>query len=360
MRCDEETTVRRAPVQGIGPASRRCEGLSASAAIPLRSGRRFPVAVSPAVSFSVSLVYRCHPFSQPFKQDAEQDICARRNLDHCHLHGPGLGHLGAFLIVMKLEAGQPALLIDEKGRHFLLKLDPQRTFQYHKGHIAHSELIGLEDGSWVTASTGSQLLLIRPRLADYILKMKRGAQIVYPKDIGPIMVFGDIGPGLTVLEAGTGSGALTLGLTRAVGPSGRVVTVELREDHAAHARKALERWFGAIPENLTLLTADVTEHVETVQPDRIVLDLPEPGPILEKASEHQPNGGGFIAYLPTIPQVQGLVEQARALGCWAEIEIKEFLFRDWNVSGRSVRPQHEMIGHTGFLVFMRKTEISTD
>ena len=257
---------------------------------------------------------------------------------------------------MKLEAGQPALLIDEKGRHFLLKLDPERTFQYHKGNIAHSDLIGVEDGSWVTSSTGSQLLLLRPRLADYILKMKRGAQVVYPKDLGPIMIFGDIAPGLTVLEAGTGSGALALGLTRAVGPNGRVVSVEIRDDHAAHARKTLERWFGAVPDNLTLLIGDVAEEVEPVRPDRIVLDLPEPEPVLEKASEHQANGGVFTAYLPTVPQVQSLVERARALGCWAEIEVKEFLFRDWNVTGRSVRPKHEMIGHTGFLVFMRKTE----
>ncbi len=256
---------------------------------------------------------------------------------------------------MKLEAGEPALLIDEKGRHFLLKLDPERTFQYHNGTIPHSDLIGLEDGSWVTASSGGRLLLIRPRLADFILKMKRGAQIVYPKDLGPILVFADIAPGITVLEAGTGSGALTIGLTRAVGPNGRVVSVEMRDDHAAHARRTVERWFGQVPGNLTLVIGDVAEEIEALRPDRIVLDLPDPAPALEKASEHQPNGGIFTSYLPTVPQVQSLVEQARVLGCWAEIEVKEFLFRDWNVVGRSVRPKHRMIGHTGFLVFIRKT-----
>ena len=255
---------------------------------------------------------------------------------------------------MPFEPGEPALLIDSKGRHFLLKLDPGRTFQYHQGTIAHSDLIGSEDGTWLEASSGGKLLLLRPRLADFILKMKRGAQVVYPKDIGPILVYADIGPGMTVLEAGTGSGALTLGLTRAVGPTGKVISVELRDDHAAHARKTVERWFGEVPANLDLRSGDVADAVAGVAPDRIVLDVPEPGPTLEAAAEHQPGGGVFCAYLPTIPQVQSLVERARDVGSFAEIEVKEFLFRDWNVAGRSVRPEHNMIGHTGFLIFMRK------
>jgi tRNA (adenine57-N1/adenine58-N1)-methyltransferase catalytic subunit len=261
---------------------------------------------------------------------------------------------------MKLETGQPALLIDEKGRHFLLKLDPARTFQYHNGMISHTDLIGLEDGSWVTASSGGKLLLLRPRLADFIMKMRRGAQIVYPKDLGPILVYADVAPGMTVLEAGTGSGALAIALTRAVGDTGRVVSVEVRDDHAAQARKAIERWFGKIPETLTLQRGDVAEQVEGIKPDRVVLDLPDPAPVLEKAAKHQPNGGIFTAYLPTIPQVQSLVELARSLGCWAEIEVKELLIRDWNVHGRSVRPEHQMTGHTGFLVFMRKVDRLSD
>jgi tRNA (adenine57-N1/adenine58-N1)-methyltransferase len=137
---------------------------------------------------------------------------------------------------MTFRAGEPALLIDSRGRQFLLKLEEGRTFQFHNGTVPHDEMIGREDGTWIRSSGDARLLLIRPRLADFILKMKRGAQVVYPKDLGPIIVYGDIAPGMTVLEAGTGSGALTLGLARAVGPTGRVVTVERREDHAAHAR----------------------------------------------------------------------------------------------------------------------------
>lgn len=255
-----------------------------------------------------------------------------------------------------LAEGEPALLIDTKGRHFLLKLEAGRTFQYHLGAVSHDELIGAEDGSWLESSTGGRLLLLRPRLADYILKMKRSAQVVYPKDLGPILVYADIAPGMTVLEAGSGSGALTLGLSRAVGPEGRVVSVELREDHGKHARKAIERWYGEVPDTVELVVGDVAEHVERVAPDRIVLDLPEPWNTIESASKHQPSGGVLCAYLPTVPQVQTTVEKATELGTFAEIEVKEFLFRDWNVSGRSVRPEHNMVGHTGFLVFMRRTD----
>jgi tRNA (adenine57-N1/adenine58-N1)-methyltransferase len=252
---------------------------------------------------------------------------------------------------MILEAGDPALLIDSKGRHFLLNLEPGRVFQYHEGMVPHSDLIGGEDGTWIESSTGAHLLLLRPRLADFVLKMKRSAQVVYPKDLGPILVYADIGPGMTVLEAGTGSGALTLGLSRAVGPTGKLISV----DHAAHARKAIERWYGEIPGNVELRVGDVADEVAGSAPDRIVLDLPEPSQVLDAAAQHQPGGGVFCSYLPTVPQVQTLVERARQSGAFAEIEVKEFLFRDWNVSGRSVRPEHNMIGHTGFLVFMRKT-----
>ncbi len=255
---------------------------------------------------------------------------------------------------MSFREGDPALLIDSKGRHFLLKLESGRTFQFHNGALPHEDLIGAEDGTWFTSSGNARLLLLRPRLADFILKMKRGAQVVYPKDLGPILVYADIAPGMTVLEAGTGSGALTLGISRAVGPEGRVVTVERRDDHAAHARKTLERWYGSMPENVEMRIGDVADHVAEVRPDRIVLDLPEPWHTIQAAAEHQPNGGVLAAYVPTVPQVQTTVEAARETGTFAEVEVSEFLMREWNVSGRSVRPEHTMVGHTGFLIFMRK------
>ncbi|HEU4895501.1 MAG TPA: methyltransferase domain-containing protein, partial [Acidimicrobiia bacterium] len=179
-------------------------------------------------------------------------------------------------------------------------------------------------------------------------------QVVYPKDLGPILVYADIAAGMTVLEAGTGSGALTLALARAVGPSGKVITVERRDDHAAHARKTVERWFGEVPENVDLRVGDVSEVVAEIAPERIVLDLPEPWHVVEAAARSQGTGGVICSYLPTVPQVQTLVETVRATRAFAEVEVMEFLMREWNVDGRSVRPGHSMIGHTGFLTFMRR------
>lgn len=260
---------------------------------------------------------------------------------------------------MKFAEGEPALLIDGKGRKFLLKLESGRTFQFHNGSVPHDVLIGAVDGTWVQSTGSAKLLLLRPRLADFILKMRRGAQVVYPKDLGPILVYADIAPGMTVLEAGTGSGALTMALARAVGPTGRVVTVEQREDHAAHARKTLQRWFGEVPDYVEMRIGDVAAEVAELGPDRIVLDLPEPWHTVEAAARHQPPGGVLCSYLPTVPQVESLVESARGSDAFAEIEVKEFIVRDWNVKGRSVRPSHSMVGHTGFLTFMRKVADET-
>ncbi len=253
-----------------------------------------------------------------------------------------------------LQAGEPVLVIDGKGRRYLVKLDPSATFSTHRGVIPHSEIIGTDDGASIVTGSGAEYRVLRPRLADYVLKMQRGAQVVYPKDIGPILLWADIGPGMTVLEAGTGSGALTIGLLRAVGPEGRVVTVERREDHQKQAVKTLTRWFGELPPNLDMRIGEVEEMVAEVGPERIVLDLPEPWHVVSEAATHQPNGGVFAAYLPTIPQVQTLVETMRDSGAFAEIEIFETLHRTWNVKGRSVRPDHTMVGHTGFVVTGRR------
>lgn len=259
-----------------------------------------------------------------------------------------------------LAAGERVLLVDAKQRRYLLRLVAGASFHTHAGILSHDDVIGREEGSTVTASTGRGFLVLRPTLSDVVLKMPRGAQVIYPKDLGPILVYADIGPGMTVLEAGTGSGALTLGLARAVGSTGRVVTVEQRDDHAAHARKTIERWFGEVPDNVDMRVGDVADMVEEVRPERIVLDLPEPGPTVKAAATFQPTGGVICSYLPTVPQVQSLVEMTRDTNLFAEIEVKEFLMRDWNVKGRSVRPDHSMVGHTGFLIFMRKVADERD
>jgi len=250
--------------------------------------------------------------------------------------------------------GDLCLVVDSKGRRYLLKLVAGGEFKTHMGVIPHSDMIGTPEGTFCEAATGARFITVRPRLMDFILKMKRGAQVVYPKDIGPILVYADIAPGCTVVEAGTGSGALTMALTRAVGPTGRVVTVERREDHAKHARAGLERWFGGWPDHLELVIGEVENVIESVQPDRIVLDVPEPWHAAGVAAEHLQPGGLFCSYVPTVPQMQQTVQHLKAAHAFVDIENFEALIRTWNVDGRSVRPDHQMVGHTGFITVARK------
>lgn len=215
-------------------------------------------------------------------------------------------------------------------------------------------MIGSVEGTRFTTSMGASLIAFRPRLADYVLRMRRGAQIVYPKDTGPILVWADIAPGSTVLEAGTGSGALTLALVRAVGSTGRVVSVERREDHARHARRQIESWLGGIPDNLELRVGEAEELVDAVGPDRLILDLPEPWKVVGPAASGLAAGGILCCYLPTVPQLQETADALDRAGCFTAPETFETLMREWSVSGRSVRPAHRMVGHTGFLMVARK------
>lgn len=253
-----------------------------------------------------------------------------------------------------LLAGEDCLLIDPKGRYYLLKLTEGGEFHSHLGRVPHHDIIGVAEGATVVSEKGSRLTVLRPRFFDYILKMKRGAQVVYPKDIGPMLVYGDIAPGSRVLEAGTGSGALTMALLRAVGAEGQVVSCERREDHAGHARLAIERYFGEIPANLELRVGSVEDAVIDVRPDRLVLDLPQPWDVVEAAVEGLEGGGVFCAYVPTVPQMQQTVEALQASGSFIDFMSFETLLRTWNVEGRSVRPDHRMVGHTGFITVARK------
>ncbi len=259
-----------------------------------------------------------------------------------------------------LRAGEPCLLVDGRGRHYLLHLRDDGTFQFHGGTLAHAEIIGSAEGSALYASAGQRLVALRPRLADYVLAMRRGPQVVYPKDYGAIVVWADLAPGQTVLEAGTGSGALTLAVLRAVGPTGRVVSVERREDHAAHARKTVQRALGAVPENLDLRVGDVEDAVAEVAPDRLVLDVPEPWHLVEAAGEHVVAGGVFCAYVPTVPQIQQLRDALRQARRFIEISTFEVWHREWAVEGRSVRPEHQMVGHTGFITVARRVQRLAD
>lgn len=251
-------------------------------------------------------------------------------------------------------AGETCILFDARGREHLVMLEPGASFQFDKGSVPHDTLIGSPEGSTLRSTNGSPVVAMRPRLTDYVLNMKRGAAVVYPKDSGAIITWGDIAPGMTVLEAGTGSGALTMSLARAVGPTGRVVTVERREDHARHARRLIEAFGDAVPSVIDYRVGEVEAHVADVRPHRLVLDVPEPWSVVDAAAEHLPGGGVFVCYLPTVPQVQTVREAIDASSGFTAADTFEIMLRGWTIDGRSVRPDHRMIGHTGFITVARR------
>lgn len=258
-----------------------------------------------------------------------------------------------------LQAGQRVLLIDGRARRYLTTLKAGGQFHFHRGTVSHDDLVGRPDGSFVESSRKEVLLAVRPTLADYLLKMRRGAQVVYPKDIALILVFADIFPGAVVVEAGTGSASLTLALARAVGERGRVISYEVREDHHSRAAENVRDWYEGrrgLPENLELRLGDVREGVPERDLDRMILDLPEPWGAVGVATNCLAPGGILCCYLPTVPQVMTTVEAMRKAG-FGVLETLEGLVRTWNVEGPSVRPAHRMVAHTGFIVTGRKVTI---
>jgi tRNA (adenine57-N1/adenine58-N1)-methyltransferase len=234
-----------------------------------------------------------------------------------------------------------------------LVLQPGKAFHTHRGAIEHDTLIGMPDGSVVTSSGSTAYLALRPLLADYVLSMPRGAQVIYPKDAAQIVALGDIFPGATVIEAGAGSGALTCSLLRAVGGHGRVVSYEVRPDFAAIARRNVEAFFGGEHPAWTLRVGDVSECADTGV-DRIVLDMLTPWACLDLVERALLPGGVLVGYVATTPQVSDLVEALRERGGFTEPRAWETLVRDWHVDGLAVRPEHRMIAHTAFLVTTRR------
>ena len=246
------------------------------------------------------------------------------------------------------------LLVDAKDRRYLVTLEAGRTWHSHGGALPLDDLIGAAEGSEAKSASGMVFQCFRPRMADVVLKMPRGAQVVYPKDAAAILVEADVFPGARVLEAGTGSGALTIALCRAVGPAGRVVSYDLRDDFRDTARANVSAFFGGPPGWLELRAGDVADVAATGDRfDRIVLDLPEPAQALGALAEVLEPGGVLCAYLPTTPQVQTLVVALEPAG-FRHLETFEVLHRSWHVNARSVRPDHRMVAHTGFVTVARR------
>jgi len=263
----------------------------------------------------------------------------------CGVVGPAGGH-GPF------GPGDRVQLTDPKGRRYTLILESGGQYHTHRGALSHDELIGRPEGIVVSSTAGTPYLAFRPLLPDYVLSMPRGAQVVYPKDAAQIVMWGDIRPGARVLEAGAGSGALTCSLLRAVGDAGSVTSFEVRQDHAEHAVRNVERFFGAAPPNWTLHLRDVSGFAGEV--DRVVLDMLSPWDVLAAVRAALLPGGVLTVYVATTTQLSRITESLREQQCWTEPQAWETLLRPWHVVGLSVRPEHRMIGHTAFLLTTRR------
>ena len=241
-----------------------------------------------------------------------------------------------------------ALLMDRKERRYLVTLESGKTFHSHLGQLPHNDLIDNTVGGWYKTDRGHVLLAIRPSLADYVVEMPRGPQIIYPKDLGTIITLADIFPGATVIEAGLGSGSLTTALLRAVGNTGQVISYDVNE---STINKALNNSQRVVPDtsNLTIKIGDIYQGISETQVDRVVLDVPEPWQAVKSVGDSLVMGGRFLSFLPTVLQVHELSGQLRDDGRFQMISTIETLLRSWHVSERSVRPDHRMIAHSGFL-----------
>ncbi|MEY4290727.1 MAG: hypothetical protein RL130_669 [Actinomycetota bacterium] len=252
------------------------------------------------------------------------------------------------------KVGDRVQLTDPKGKLYSFTITPGKEWHTHKGWINHDDLVGLPEGSVVSTTAGLKFTAFIPLLADYVLSMPRGATIVYPKDAAMIIGVADIYPGARVLEAGVGSGALTLSLIRAVGPEGLVQSVERRSEFAENARTNIENYFGSRPTNWNLDIGSLQEQTYDHQFDRVVLDMLAPWECVAKAAEVLRPGGVLLAYVATTTQLSATAEAIKEDGHFTEPESSETIVRGWHHEGLAVRPQQRMIGHTGFLIFTRR------
>ncbi|MBO1754688.1 tRNA (adenine-N1)-methyltransferase [Allobranchiibius sp. CTAmp26] len=255
-------------------------------------------------------------------------------------------------------AGERVQLTDAKGRMHTITLGEGKQFHTHRGHLLHDDLIGAPDGSTITNTANVQYLALRPLLSDYVMSMPRGAAVVYPKDAGQIVTMADIFPGARVVEAGVGSGALSMSLLRAVGDTGHVHSFERREDFADIARGNARAFFGADHPAWTVTVGDLVEslpqHEAPGSVDRVVLDMLAPWECLDAVAEALAPGGVLIAYVATATQLSRVAEAAREHGGFTEPQAWESMVRGWHLEGLAVRPEHRMHGHTGFLITTRR------
>ena len=253
-----------------------------------------------------------------------------------------------------LEAGERITLTDPKGHRHSIVLAVGGKFHTAKGSISHDDLIAQSEGIVVTSSGGTPFLAMRPLLNEFTVSMPRGAAVIYPKDAAQILMSADVFPGARVLEAGAGSGALTCSLLRAIGPSGRLISYERRADFANLARRNVESFFGASPPSWELRVGDLVGSLTGEPLDRVILDMLAPWDCVTALAEVLVPGGVFCAYVTTTTQLAQTVETLRVHTGFAEPEATESMVRAWHVEGLAVRPRHNMVGHTGFVITARR------
>jgi len=250
--------------------------------------------------------------------------------------------------------GDRVQLTDAKGKMHTITLKEGGEWHTHKGWLVHDEVVGLPQGSVVETTAGLKFLAFKPLLGDFVLSMPRGATIVYPKDAALIVGFADIAPGTHVLEAGVGSGALTISLLRAVGHEGSVDSFERRDEFAEIATRNVQEYFKGLPSNWSLTVGSVQDADRSRKYDRIILDMLSPWECVELADEVLHPGGVFLAYVATTTQLSVTAEAIKSSGRFTEPESSESLVRGWHHEGLAVRPDHRMIAHTGFLIQARR------
>ena len=258
------------------------------------------------------------------------------------------------MIDRNFKYGDRVQLTDAKGKLYSITLTKGSEWYTHKGMLKHDDLVGIPEGSIVATNQDLKFQAFRPLLADYVLSMPRGATIVYPKDSAMILGVADIKPGIRVLEAGVGSGALSISLLRAIGEEGMLHSVEIREDFAEISEKNVSSYFGGKPANWNLTIGALQDQTFEADFDRVVLDMLSPWECLDVASRALVPGGVFMAYVATTTQLSKIAEAIKESGNFTEPESSETIVRGWHHEGLAVRPQHRMIGHTGFLIFARR------
>ena len=251
--------------------------------------------------------------------------------------------------------GDSVILVDRRERRYNISLTSSKAFHTHVGTIDHDDIIGKPHGSRIYTSTDHQLLAFSPTLVDFVLEMPHATQVVYPKDMVYIVLYGDIFPGANVVEAGFGSGVLTLALLRAVGRDGKVTSYDIKADVISKSLESLEAMSGH-HENLMVKEGNIYDGIPERNVDRLVLDLPAPWHVIPHAANALVNGGLLISFLPTIMQVHQLHMNLKENPRFELAETAEVSVRPWSINTQSVRPVHRMVAHTGFITTARLCE----